>query len=168
MPGYTPRVGWRGGLHPKAAARLARAQADYEAGLGGAFIVTGGAVHSPDNEAVLMREWLVDHGVPAERVVLEPCARHSTTNLRNAGRILLALGHAEALIVTSDAAPPRRVVEQAFYLGYPRLSGFALRCRLELGHEVGDLEWLEPWHIRFRPSSEVFRSSWKERWMGDP
>src|SRR5262249_6756461 len=101
VPGYTPRFGWRTGLHPRAVGRLARALADPRRGLAPAVIVTGGAVHSPDNEALLMKEWLVARGVDPARVVVEPCARHTTTNLRNAGRIVLAHGAREALVVTS-------------------------------------------------------------------
>jgi hypothetical protein len=168
VPGYTPRFGWRAGLHPKAIARLERAVAAVKSGLAPALIVSGGAVHSPDNEALLMREWLVERGVDPARVVVEPCARHTTTNLRNAGRILLQLGHREALVVTSDGDGLGRVREQAFYLGRPWLSGFHARCLVELGYLVGELEWLGPHHVRYRPAPAVLGASWKETLMGDP
>jgi hypothetical protein len=168
VPGYTPRFGWSGGLHLKNVRRLERALADLEAGLAPVVIVSGGAVHSPDNEAVLMREWLLDHGVDAGRILVEPCARHTTTNLRNAGRMVLKRGHAEALVVSSDLPswrPSRagwRFAEQSYYLGFPWISSFHLRCLMELGYRVGDLDWLEPMHIRFTPSQAVFRDSWKD------
>ncbi len=173
VPGFTPRFGWRGGLHPKNAARLERARCDLEVGLAPQVIVTGGAVHSRDNEAVLMRQWLLARGVPAWAVVVEPCARHTTTNLRNAGRIVLARGADRALVVTSDAAwrPSRRgwrFAEQAYYLGFPWLSTYHLRCAVELGHTVGQLDWVGPMHVRYRPSEAVFRASWKETRAGDP
>jgi DUF218 domain len=174
VPGFTPRVGWKSGLHPRNLERLERALADLRAGLAPSVIVTGGAVHSPDNEAVLMREWLVAHGVEKERILVEPCARHTTTNLRNAGRILLALGVKEALVVTSDEPDwlwrPSgwRFAEQSYYLGFPWLSTFHLRCVVELGYRVGQLDWLEPMHVAFRPSPEVFRMSSKETRAGDP
>jgi hypothetical protein len=174
VPGYTPRIGWRGGLHPRNLERLERALADLRAGLAPSVIVTGGAVHSPDNEAVLMRQWLLAHDVAPEQILIEPCARHTTTNLRNAGRILLAHGAREALVVTSDEPDwwPRRAgwrfAEQSYYLGFPWLSSFHLRCLVELGYRVGTLEWLEPMHVAFRPSQNVFRSSWKETRAGDP
>src|SRR5262245_54435795 len=79
--GYTPRFLWRHGLHPRLVARLERARKDLLDGVAPVAIVTGGAVHSPDNEAVMMRQWLLDHGVPPSRVIAEPCARHTTTNL---------------------------------------------------------------------------------------
>jgi hypothetical protein len=168
VPGYTPRFGWRTGLHPRAVARLERALAAVDAGLAPSLIVSGGAVHSPDNEALLMREWLVERGLDPARIVVEPCARHTTTNLRNSGRILLGLGHTEALVVTSDCDGPWRVREQAFSLGRPWLSGFHARCLLELGYRVGELEWLAPHQVRFRPSRAVLGASWKETLMGDP
>src|SRR5262249_52758502 len=94
VPGYCPHFGWRRGLHPRAVRRLERALA--RAGASAAtFIVSGGAVHSDENEAVLMREWLLARGVSARRILVEPCARHTTTNLRNAGRMVLAAGASE-------------------------------------------------------------------------
>jgi uncharacterized SAM-binding protein YcdF (DUF218 family) len=174
VPGYTPRFGWRDGLPSKAIERLERALAALHAGLGAAVIVSGGTVHSDENEAVLMRQWLLDRGVEPARIVVEPCARHTTTNLRNAGRILLQRGVNEALVVTSDAPDWRfrrhgwRLAEQSYYLGFPWLSSFHVRCIAELGYRVGELDWLEPHHVRFRPSGAVFRESWKETFAGDP
>jgi DUF218 domain len=71
VPGYTPRFGWRGGLHPRAALRLERARLDLEAGLAPQVIVSGAAVHSADNEAALMRDWLLARGIAPERIVVE-------------------------------------------------------------------------------------------------
>jgi hypothetical protein len=173
VPGYCPRFGWSSGLHPKAVTRLEQAAHDLLAGLAETAIVSGGAVHSPDNEALLMREWLIARGIDRRRILVEPCARHTTTNLRNAGRMVLSAGAHEALVVTSDGdwLPGRarwRFFEQAYYLGFPWLSSFHARCLVELGYRVGELEWIEPMHVRFRPSGNVFRSSWKETRAGDP
>jgi hypothetical protein len=160
VPGYCPRLGWSTGLHPVAIARLEEAARIIAAELASTIIVSGGAVHSADNEAVLMQRWLVERGVDPARILVEPCARHTTTNLRNAGRLVLAAGASEALIVTSGA--------QTFYLAFPWRSSFHARCTLELGYRVGVLSWLGPMHIVFRPSPAVFRSSWKESRAGDP
>jgi hypothetical protein len=174
IPGFTPWRGWRGGLHPRNLERLERGLSDLRGGLAPAVIVTGGAVHSPDNEAVLMREWLLAHGVEKERILIEPCARHSTTNLRNAGRMMLAHGAKRALVVTSDERDwtPRRsgwrFAEQSYYLGFPWISTFHLRCMVQLGYRVGELTWLEPMHIAFSPSPAVFQMSRRETRDGDP
>jgi hypothetical protein len=155
VPGYTPYIGWRGGLHPVCERRLELALDGLAKNLAPAVIVSGNAVHSPDNEAVLMHGWLRSHGVEARRIVVEPCARHTTTNLRNAGRILFRHGHSEALIVTSDARGLCRVAEQAFYLSRPWISSFYLRSLVELGYLVGKLRQIAPHHIVFRPSPRV-------------
>jgi len=173
VPGYTPRFGWKRGLHDKAIARLELALAALGRGDAPAVIVSGGAVHSPENEALLMHAWLVARGVEPGRILLEPCARHTTTNLRNAGRLVLAHGARAALVVTSDAGwLPRsagwRFAEQAYYLGFPWLSSFHARCLIELGYRVGELTWMDPHHVTFLPSNQVFKSSWKESLAGDP
>ncbi|KAF9058491.1 DUF218 domain-containing protein [Rhodocollybia butyracea] len=73
------------------------------------LIVSGGTVHpayTEFNEAFEMKKWLLEqHGVPPERILLEPFARHTTTNFRNAGRILRMLGAPEekpVLLVSNE------------------------------------------------------------------
>ena len=168
VPGYCPRIGWSAGLHPKAIDRLEAAAQELQSGAAATVIVSGGAVHSRDNEALLMRRWLIARGIDRQRIVVEPCARHTTTNLRNAGRIVLGAGGSEALIVTSDGDGLARYFSQAYYLGFPWRSSYHARCLVELGYRVGELEWLSPMHVRFRPSLDVFRASWKETLAGDP
>lgn len=71
------------------------------------IIVSGGNVHpdrTPFNEALEMKRILIEHhDVPADRILMEPHARHTTTNLRNVSRLLFAAGfptHQPSLIVT--------------------------------------------------------------------
>ena len=177
VPGFTPRLGWRrGGLHPKAAERCRSAAEDLHAGVAPLVIVSGAAVHGEDNEAVVMREALLAVGIAAHRIWVEPCARHSTTNLRNAGRIMLALGLAKAYVVTSDIGPPpplrylhfHRYLEQANYFAYPRLSTFHLRCRRQFGFTVGELQWVRPRHVRFVPSPACAGGSSRSAAEDDP
>lgn len=74
------------------------------------FIITsGGAVHPPHTpftEAIELRNWLVgEHNVSDERVLAEPYARHTTTNLRNSARQLRfihAPEHKPVLIATNS------------------------------------------------------------------
>ncbi|MGZ3364386.1 MAG: YdcF family protein [Caulobacteraceae bacterium] len=113
------------------------------------IIVTGGSVHprgSRFTEAVEMRRALVErYGVPADCVVIEPYARHTTTNLRNAVRRLAALRaplDRDALIVTN----PR----QSQYI---ESAGFAERNQRELGYQPGRIgARLSPTELVFRPS----------------
>lgn len=74
--------------------RLAIAADMFARGVAPFIIVSGGNVHpnrTPFNEAVEMKRLLVtQYRVPADRILMEPHARHTTTNLRNCARLLLA------------------------------------------------------------------------------
>lgn len=83
-------------LHEVSALRADRAAELWKDGVAPVVLTSGGHVH-PDrtsfSEAVEMRRYLVDtHGLPADAVLVDPYARHTTTNLRNASRILLRAG----------------------------------------------------------------------------
>lgn len=87
--------------------RMARAADLFAAGLAPFIVVSGGNVHpnrTPFNEAVEMKRILIEQfAVPAERILIEPHARHTTTNLRNCARLLFAAGlptERPSLIVT--------------------------------------------------------------------
>lgn len=89
--------------------RLGIAAAVFARGLAPFIIVSGGNVHpnrTPFNEAVEMKRLLIDdYGIPADRILMEPHARHTTTNLRNCARLLLAAGFPgdrAALLVSDD------------------------------------------------------------------
>jgi hypothetical protein len=175
LPGYTPRFGWRSpGLHPRIAETCRIAAGDLATGVAPLCIVSGGAVHGPANEAVLMRAELLALGVPAARILVEPCARHTTTNLRNAGRLMRAHGLRTAYVLAADVDRSPldwlllRSLRQAAYVGFPRLSGFELRCRLVLGYRVGELAWVRPFHVFFVPAPEVERESAAASREGDP
>lgn len=104
-------------------------------------VVTGGAVYPAGTDVVEAQDMaraLRDLGVDDGRIVIEPRARHSTTNLRNAARLMFERGHRVAMVVTDPG--------QAFYLGVPHLSGFGARYVRELGHRPGLLlrrSWTE-------------------------
>jgi hypothetical protein len=89
--------------------RLAIAADLYGRGLAPFLIVSGGNVHpnrTPFNEAVEMKRLLVtQYDIPADRILIEPHARHTTTNLRNTARLLLAAPfprNLPALVVSDD------------------------------------------------------------------
>jgi len=136
IPGMTPNIT----PHPirQTAVEYTRVQAafNYLNSTGAALILTsGGNVHpdlTPFNEAWQMRLTLMrEFGLPADRIVIDAYARHSTTNLRNAARFMLQYKVAKAWIVTS--------LPQSFYYSYPEASGFTDRCKKELGYVVGNL-----------------------------
>jgi hypothetical protein len=71
---------------------------------------------------------LAARGVPEEAILVDPHARHTTTNLRNASRLLYRGGVPtdRPLLVTSDFA-------QSLYIGYWH-GTFGPRCQDELGY----------------------------------
>ena len=158
VPGYTPvKADHELSIDeiPAAQQRCDLAIADYRAGLAPYILVSGGAVHPAGtryNEALSMHAYLLTHGIPANQILVDAHARHSTTNLRNAGRMMLDLNMKHGLIVTGFESA---VFDQAFYFANPVLSSFERRCRRELGFMVGELRGIGDHHISFIPAQEV-------------
>ncbi len=113
------------------------------------IIVTGGRAHpraTRFTEAEQMRAALIErYGIPADAIVIEPYARHTTTNLRNATRLLATLGaplDKDALIVCNPG-------QSETIAG----AAFAQRNLTELGYVPGQVgERLSPNELKFRPS----------------
>ena len=118
------------------------------------ILLTGGRAHpraTRFTEAEQMRSALIDrYGVPAEAILIEPYARHTTTNLRNATRVLAAVGaplDRDTLIVCNPG--------QSEMIASP---AFAQRNRSELGYEPGTIgRRLSPTELEFRPSTQSLR-----------
>lgn len=123
-------------------------------GLAPFIIVSGANVHPRGTrfvEAMEMRRALIEqYGVPAASIVVDPYARHTTTNLRNVTRRLVALGaplDKDTLIVTN--ADQSRMIESA---------DFAERNRRELGYMPGTVgARLSLNELVFRPSVASLR-----------
>lgn len=83
--------------------RAARAAEAYFADVAPVVILSGGAVH-----ARLYEAFMLDYvatcklGVRADAVLLDPCADHTHTNLRNTGALLVELGARTGYVVTDD------------------------------------------------------------------
>jgi hypothetical protein len=83
--------------------RAGRAAEAHFAGVAPVVVASGGAVHSPLVEAFMLDYLLACRfGVPADAVLLDPCADHTHTNLRNTGALVRALGGRTAYLVTDD------------------------------------------------------------------
>lgn len=130
VPGSGPdRLTWS--LSPQARLRCELAARRFKQRKAPLIIVSGGYVHpnqTPYCEAVEMKKALVTElGVPASAVIIEPHARHTTTNLRNAARLMYRYGipFARKALVTTDAG-------HSSYIGGP---AFAERCQKELGYQ---------------------------------
>jgi hypothetical protein len=85
--------------------RARRASDAWQGGVAPLVIVTGGSPHSSLVEAFAMLFLLecdASAHVPESSVLVEPCAEHTHTNLRNAGRWLVSMGARTGYLVTDD------------------------------------------------------------------
>jgi hypothetical protein len=94
------------------------------------IIVSGGHAHpfrAAFAEAIEMKKELIKrYGIPENRILIDPYARHTTTNLRNASRLLIKNNiplNKLALVVTNNA-----------HSKYVESSAFMQRCMDELGY----------------------------------
>jgi len=135
------------GLSPMGAFRIRMASRRWREGLAPFIIVSGGHVHpdrTPYSEAVEMKRELIagDH-IPEAAVVIDPYARHTTTNLRNAARLLFRMGAPleKAMVITSSEDGSQ----------YIQSREFADRCASELGYQPVDiLDRVSPFDLRAR------------------
>jgi len=134
-------------LSPMGRLRVVAAANLYKSGRAPFLLLSGGYVHprqTPYNEAVEMKKVLMrDFQIPEEAILIDPHARHTTTNLRNAARILFR-----------DSLPldkPVWIVSDIYQSRYIESQGFADRCSRELGYRPfrkltrlspNDLEWV--------------------------
>lgn len=101
----------------------------WQARLAPFLIPSGGHVH-PDRtryaEAIEMKRYLMEqYAVPEDAILVDPYARHTTTNVRNTTRMLLDAGMPPdtPVLVTSDLG-------QSFYIA----ALLKPRCERELGY----------------------------------
>ena len=133
--------------------RLRLAAAMFGRGLAPFLIVSGGNVHpnrTPFNEALVMKRLLVErHGVPADRILIEPHARHTTTNLRNSARLLLAAGF--------PVDRPALIVSDHRTIGYIGSSELAARNLEEMQVQPGRITpGPDQFTLRFQPDPVAF------------
>lgn len=102
----------------------------YRDGKAPFILVSGGYVHpdrTPYAEALEMKKDLVSHlGIPAAAVIIDPHARHTTTNMRNAARLMYRYGvpFTKTALVATDAGQSQ----------YIEAAAFEKRCVDELGY----------------------------------
>ena len=94
------------------------------------IIVSGGHVRPIRThfaEAIEMKKKLMQYyHIPEERILIEPYARHTTTNLRNATRLMIEYG----IPITSNFL----VVTNNMHSRYIGNENFEKHCRKELGY----------------------------------
>lgn len=142
-------------MSPWAKARVTLAARRFKAGLAPFLIVSGGYVHpaqTPFCEALEMKKALLaEHGIPAAAILIEPHARHTTTNLRNAARLLWRYGFPweKTALITTDQG-------QSAYIEAPT---FAQRCLTEIGYlPYEGLQRISQFDLEFRPRAESLQA----------
>ncbi|HEY9262277.1 YdcF family protein [Chitinophaga sp.] len=120
----------------------------YQKGLAPFIIVSGGHVRpvgTPYSEAVEMKKYLVNElKIPAAAVMVDPYARHTTTNIRNAIRIAWRSGIPvnKRMLCVSDA----------MHLVYVSSPLFKQRCMTELGYmPAADIVQTDLYYLSFLP-----------------
>jgi len=132
VPGNGPEAGERG-VSPIGVLRLQLAVERWRQGLAPLIILSGGHVHpnrSDYSEAVEMKRILTTRfGVPERAILIDPYARHTTTNLRNAVRLLFRAGAPmdRPFLVTSSPG-------HAAYVADAGQNGLIERSKRELGY----------------------------------
>lgn len=124
----------------------------FKKGLAPFIIVSGGHVYpfrTPICEAVEMRNYMIKElGLPQEAVIIEPHARHTTTNLRNAIRLIYKFEMPETKpgLVITDAAQVNMI------------KNLAPRCIRELGYvPYKSVHVLNENEVEFIPSVQAFQ-----------
>ncbi len=115
------------------------------------ILVSGGFVHPNQTEFAeaieMKRDLMTRLGVPEEAILVDPHARHTTTNMRNAARLLYRYGipfDRKALVSTDPG--------QSEYIENPQ---FAKRCVDELGYVPWrSLGRASPLDLEFLPAAE--------------
>ncbi|WP_426092902.1 YdcF family protein [Flavobacterium sp. DSR3-2] len=103
---------------------------EYEAKKAPLIIVSGGHAHpfrATFCEAIEMKKELMNvHHIPEENILIDPFARHTTTNLRNATRLMIAYHmplDKKSIVVTNSS-----------HSNYVGNANFNARCTEELGY----------------------------------
>lgn len=151
VPGFGPeKEGVR--IHEKGITRCKMAAERFKSGLAPLIIVSGGHVYpfrTPFSEAVEMRRYLIEElDIPKEAVIIEPHARHTTTNIRNATRLLYRFDIPDTLpgLVVTDAAQVNMI------------KNLASRCIRELGYvPYKNVNVLNENEVEFTPSTQALQ-----------
>ena len=113
------------------------------------LILSGGHVHpmqTPFNEAIEMKKYLMEKfKIPEKSILIDPYARHTTTNFRNAARLAFRYGipnELKALVTSSED-----------HIAIVTKDGFRIRCSTELGYfPMEFITRVSPFAAEFKPS----------------
>jgi hypothetical protein len=138
-------------LSPGGKMRCELAAERFKKGIAPFIILSGGnchPFHTPYNEAIEMKKYLLSRlAISETAIIIEPQARHTTTNFRNANRLMIRYG-----IPTDKPALCVTTSDQAGYIENPR---FDVRNRTELGYlPYHDKQRLSVHEVVFYPVME--------------
>jgi hypothetical protein len=113
------------------------------------IIFSGGHVHpmqTPFCEAIEMKKYVMEkYKIPEKSILIEPHARHTTTNFRNAARLVFRYGiptDLKALVTSSED-----------HIAIITKGGFRIRCSTELGYfPMESITQVSPVAAEFKPS----------------
>ncbi|SEW57362.1 YdcF family protein [Chitinophaga arvensicola] len=120
----------------------------YHKGMAPFIIVSGGHVRpvgTKYSEAVEMKRYLVEVlNIPAAAVMIDPYARHTTTNVRNAVRMVWRSG--------IPVSKRMMCVSDVMHLAYVNSPMFKQRCTTELGYmPAADIKQTDLYFLSFMP-----------------
>src|SRR5262249_29624679 len=107
------------------------------------IIVSGGLVHPNQPsfaEAIEMKKVLVsDYAIPADDIIVEPHARHTTTNIRNAVRLMwrYSIPFDKPGLITTDIYHSKTIGSDDFKKRLDREIGYQPH---ELGRRISDFD----------------------------
>lgn len=149
-PIYASKLSPMGKLNVKLGAE------NFNQGLAPLIIVSGGHVHpfrTAVSEAIEMKRELMDkYHIPASSIIIDPHARHTTTNLRNASRLIYKynIPADRKLLITTNPYHSNSIEN-------PR---FVARCQEELGYQPGQiLKRVSPSTLEFLPDIKSLHRS---------
>jgi hypothetical protein len=113
------------------------------------IMFSGGHVHpmqTPFNESIEMKKYVMEKfKIPEKSILIEPHARHTTTNFRNAARLAFRYGlpaNLKALVTSSED-----------HIAITTREGFHIRCSTELGYfPVEFITRISPVAAEFKPA----------------
>ncbi len=116
-------------LNPGAKIRMRTAAEKFKEGVAPFIVVTGGKVYpykTRNVEAYHMKQYLMKNfDIPEDQIIIEPHARHTTSNIRNTARIIFRNG------IPMDK--PMLVSSSEGHINTVFSGDFAERCRREIG-----------------------------------
>jgi hypothetical protein len=150
IPGNGPEL-YSTPISPINKMHCAIAAARYKKGMAPFIIVSGGYCYpfrGPYCEAIEMRKFLESRfHIPAEAIIVEPHARHTTTNIRNADRLMIRYG--------IPVSKPSLFITTRSQLAMSASDAFDQRNLRELGYlPYRDKQQVSIHDIRFYPVME--------------